>query len=354
MRTHEAIRKAGTRVHEIVLAPLGLDDVARLVSDALHSKPERARPLAQLMQEKTGGNPFFVIQFFTVLAEEGLLAFDPDTADWTWNVARIQAMRYTDNVVDLMAGKLNRLPSSTQEALQQLACLGNVAEIATLTRVHGKSEAAIHAALWDAVRAGLVFRLKDAYTFLHDRVQEAAYALIPESERPAAHLRIGRALASRTAATELEEKIFEIVNQLDRGAALITAPEERVRVAELNLIAGKRAKISTAYASACLYFAAGMALLDERDWGSRYELMFSLWLERATCEFLTGDFDTAEQLIGELLERGSSNIDQAAAYHLKVQLHVVKSEAPQAVTCALACLHLFGIDIPAHPTREQV
>jgi predicted ATPase len=117
MRTLEAIRKAGAQVHEIALAPLGLDDVGYLVSDALHSKPERAQPLAQLVQEKTGGNPFFAIQFFTVLAEEGLLAFDPDAADWTWDVARIQAKRYTDNVVELMAGKLNRLPSSTQEAL---------------------------------------------------------------------------------------------------------------------------------------------------------------------------------------------------------------------------------------------
>ena len=156
MRTLEAIREAGARVQEIVLAPLGLDDVGRLVADALHCEPERARPLAQLVQEKTGGNPFFAIQFFTALAEEGLLAFDPVARAWQWDIDRIRAKSYTDNVVDLMAGKLKRLSATTQEALKQLACLGNVAEIATLTLVHGETEEAMHAALWEAVHAGLV------------------------------------------------------------------------------------------------------------------------------------------------------------------------------------------------------
>ena len=223
--------------------------------EALHCAPDRARPLTQLVQEKTGGNPFFVIQFFAALAEEGLLVFDREGAAWTWDLQGIQAKRYTDNVVDLMAAKLNRLTAGTREALQELACLGNAAEIATIALVQRKSETAIHVALWEAVRAGLIFRMEDTYTFLHDRVQEAAYALISPSDRAAAHLRIGRILASRMAETDLEEKIFEIVNQLDRGLALIVEPQERVRVAELNLIAGKRAKISTAYASALTYLS---------------------------------------------------------------------------------------------------
>src|SRR5262249_12528144 len=155
------------------------DDIGRLIVDALHCEAERAQPLARLVQEKTGGNPFFVIQFLTALADEGLLPFDRDSAAWVWDVARIQAKRHTDNIAELMAGKLNPLPADTQKALQQLACLGNASEIATVVLVGGESEAAIHAALWDAVRAGLVFRTEDAYTFLHDRVQEAAYALIP-------------------------------------------------------------------------------------------------------------------------------------------------------------------------------
>src|SRR5467141_3201998 len=259
MRTLGAIHKAGASIQEIVLAPLELDDVGRLVADALHCEWDAAQPLAELVHEKTGGNPFFAIQFLTALSEEGLLGFDPDASAWIWDLARIRAKGYTDNVVDLMVGKLKRLTDTTQERLKQLACLGNVAEIATLTLVHGVSEEEVHTALWDAVRTGLILRQVSGYAFLHDRVQEAAYGLIPEGERPAIHLRIGRLLAGQTPAENLEDRIFEIVNQLNRGAGLITSREELQRVAEFNLVAGKRAKTATAYASALNYFAGGRA-----------------------------------------------------------------------------------------------
>src|SRR5438132_4386953 len=163
LRTLEAIRKAGAKVHEIVLAPLRIDDIGQLVADGLHCEPERAAPLAELVQEKTAGNPFFAIQFFTALAEEGLLAFDPAVPAWQWDIDRIRAKSYTDNVVDLMAGKLKRLSLTTQEALKQFACLGNVAEIATLALVCGETGKAMHAAVWEAVHAGLVFREGSAY-----------------------------------------------------------------------------------------------------------------------------------------------------------------------------------------------
>ena len=354
LRTLEAIRKAGAQVQEIVLAPLGVADVGRLIADSLHCDRERAQPLAQLVHEKTGGNPFFAIQFFTALADEGLLVFDPVAPAWQWDIDRMRATSHTDNVVDLMVEKLKRLSATTQEALKQLACLGNVAEIATLTLVHGETEEAMHAALWEAVHAGLVFHLDSAYTFLHDRIQQAAYSLIPEEHRAEVHLRIGRALRSSMTTDWLAEHLFDVANQLNRGAARLVERNEKAQVATIDLRAGRKAKASTAYASACVYFAAGMALLDESDWGSQYELTFSLWLERAECECLTGNFDKAEQLIGELLQRGASNVDRAAVYHLKVLLHVLKSENPQAVDSALTCLRLFGIDLPAHPTWEQV
>jgi predicted ATPase len=326
MRTLEAIRKAGARVQEIVLASLGLDDVVHLVADALHCVPERALPLAQLVHEKAGGNPFFAIQFFTALNEEGLLAFDPAAAGWHWNIDRIRAKNYTDNVVDLMTGKLQRFSAITQEALKQLACLGNVAEIAALCLVHSETEEAMHAALWDAVHAGLVFRLENTYKFLHDRIQQAAYTLIPEEHRAEVHLRIGRVLRASMTADELADHVFDIANQFNRGAARLVDRDEKAQVATIDLHAGRNAKASAAYASACVYFAAGMALLDERDWGREYALMFSLRLECAECEFLTGNFDLAEQLIVELLRREASKVDRAAAYHLKVRLHIVKGE----------------------------
>ena len=196
MRRVASIRQAGGRVQEIVLRPLGLEDVSRIVADSLHSG--RARPLARLVHQKTAGNPFFVIQFLTALAEEGLLAFEHDAARWTWDLKRIRAKGYTDNVADLMLGKLRRLPAATRAVLKRLACLGSSAPIATLALVQSGSEDALHATLGAAVRARLLLRQEGAYRFLHDRVREAAYALIPEGERAAAHLAIGRRLAART------------------------------------------------------------------------------------------------------------------------------------------------------------
>ncbi len=354
MRTLDALRKTDARVHEIVLAPLQLDDVAALIADTTHSEPERARPLAQLVHEKTGGNPFFVIQFLTALAEEGLLSFDSGARDWQWDMDRIRSKSYTDNVVDLMAGKLRRLSKQTQETLKQLACLGNVSDVATLALVHRETEEAIRGDLREAVRAGLIFRQESTYKFLHDRIQQAAYSLIPEEHRAETHLRIGRVLLASMVADQPAEHLFDVANQLNRGAALLIDRGEKSQVATLNLRAGRKAKASAAYESALAYFSDGMALLDERDWGGQYELTFSLWLERAQGEFLIGNFDRAEQLIAELLQRGASKVDQAAVYHLKIQLHIMKSENHEAVASALACLRLFGIDLPAHPTQEQV
>jgi PAS domain S-box-containing protein len=355
MRTLGAIRKVGARMQEIVLVPLRLDDVGRLVADALHCERDAAHPLAQLVQEKTGGNPFFAIQFFTALADEGLLWFDPVTRTWQWDMNRIRAKGYTDNnVVDLMAGKLKLLSTTTQEALKQLACLGNVAEVATLTLVHGETEEEIHTALWEAVRTGLILRQEESYAFLHDRIQEAAYTLIPEGERAGAHLRIGRVLLASMTADGLAEHLFDVANQLNRGAELLIDRGERVQVAAIDLRAGRKAKASAAYASARAYFSSGMALLEEEDWAAHYELMFSLWLECARAELLNSNVEKCEQLIEELFPRATSKVDQAAVYCLSIQSHTQKSENDQAVASARACLHLFGIDLPVHPSWETL
>jgi PAS domain S-box-containing protein len=168
------------------------------------------------------------------------------------------------------------------------------------------------------------------------------------------HLRIGRVLLASVPEDERFAHLFDLANQFNRGATLLVDQNEKVQVATLNLRTGRKAKASAAYASARAYFSAGMALLGEREWSSHYELTFGLWLECADCEHLSGNFEKAEQLILELLERGALNVDRAAVYHLKVQLHIVKGEYPQAVDGALTCLRLFGIDMPAHPTQDQV
>jgi predicted ATPase len=352
-RKLDALRQAGTVAQEITLAPLTGDDLGRLIADALRCAPEHAAGLAHLVHAKTAGNPFFAIQFLAALAEEGLLSFDHGAACWSWDLARIHAKGYTDNVVDLMVGKLTRLPARTRAALQQLACLGNVAETTTLSHVHGTSEEEAHSDLWEAVCLELIVRLEGVYRFVHDRVQEAAYSLIPADQRAAAHLRIGRLLAAHTPAEKREEAIFEIVNQLNRGAALIAARDERERLAELNLIAGRRAKASTAYASALTYLVAGAALLAEDAWERRHELTFALELNRAECEFLTGALAEAEQRLSALSARAATTVERASVACLRMDVCTTLDQNSRAVAVGLDYLRHLGMDWSPHPTEEE-
>jgi PAS domain S-box-containing protein len=324
-----------------------------LIADALRCEPGRAAPLTQLVHEKTTGNPFFVIQFLYALAEEHLLAFDHGSSCWTWDLERIREKGYTDNVVDLMVGRLTRLPAETQKALQLLACLGNAAEITMLSIVLGTSAEQVQAALFEAVRQELVERLDGSYRFIHDRVHEAAYSLIPEASRAADHLRIGRLLAVRTPPEQREEAIFEIVNQLNRGAALITAREECEQLAELNLIAGKRAKASTAYAAALTYLIAGMALLEEDCWERRHQLSFALELHRAECEVLTGELMEAEQRLDVLSTRAATTVDRATVACLRADLYCTLDQSSRAIAVGLNCLRHLGIDWSPHPTDKE-
>ncbi|HTJ90591.1 MAG TPA: AAA family ATPase [Acidocella sp.] len=353
LRKLHAFRQAGARLQEITLAPLARADVRRLIADALRCGGQEAAPLAQLVHEKTGGNPFFTIQFLHALDDEGLLRFDHGTARWRWDLDRIHAKGYTDNVVDLMVGKLTRLPPATQTALQLLACLGNVADIATLGLIRGTSEQAVDADLWEAVRQELILRLEDVYKFVHDRVQEAAYSLIPAASRAAAHLRIGRMLAAGTPPEKREEAIFEIVNQLNRGAALITAPEERAQLAALNLMAGQRAKASTAYAAALTCLVAGAALLAEDCWERQHELIFALERERAECEFLTGALAEAEQRLAMLSTRAATTVERATVACLRVDLYTTLDQGSRAIAVGLDYLRHLSIDWSPHPTEQE-
>ncbi|RKE35751.1 putative ATPase [Paraburkholderia sp. BL23I1N1] len=348
-----SIRKLGVPVHNIVLTPLRIADVARLTGEALHAGTAEVYELAQFVFEKTGGNPFFTVQFLKTLAEERHLVFDPVRRAWEWDLARLREARFSDGVVDLMVGKIERVADITQAALKQFACFGNRATTAMLMRVAGTSEAAVHLALADAVEAGLVFRREHGYAFLHDRVQEAAYALIPIDERAASHLRIGRMFATNATAAELEQTIFEIVNQYNRAADLINDPAESGRVAGFNLIAGRRAKTSSAYASASTYLSTGSAMLGDEAWVTRYSLKFALESGLAECEFLTGDTNSAKERLSDLSRRAATLADRAAVTWLRVTLFTALDQSDLAVEICLDYLRDVGIDWDPHPTREQ-
>jgi PAS domain S-box-containing protein len=352
MRRLEAIRASG-RVQDIRLSTLTAEDLEGLVADSLCCDTVQAAPLASLVHAKTDGNPFFVIQFLRVLADEGLLAFDPKRATWIFDLSAIHAKQYTDNVVDLLVGKLTRLQSDTQNALRQLACIGNAADMAMLSIALGMPEEQVHAALWEARGQQLVERLDRSYKFVHDRVQEAAYASIAEELRAQAHLTIGRLLVAHTPPEKRDEAIFEIVSQLNRAGSLVTSPEEREQLAELNLAAGKRAISSSAYASGLTYLTTGAALLTEASWERRQELAFALELHSADCNICLGALQAADERLVALATRVSDTVQRCAVARRRVDLYTMLGAIQRAVAVGLECLRHVGIDLPEHPTEAE-
>ncbi len=350
----QAIGNAGVRIDEIRLMPLTTGHVQQLVSEALHCLPEQIDTLAQLIHEKTAGNPFFVIQFLQALVEGELLSFNYRLGSWQWAPERIHAKGYTDNVVDLMVNKLTRLPLSTQQALQQLACLGNVAETAVLAMALNRSPEQVQRVLWEAVRQEMVERTAEGYNFAHDRIHEAAYSLLAAPQRAEAHLRIGRLLAAQMLPGQQEESIFEIVGQLNRGAALIDEQPEREQLAAFNLLAALRAKASTAYASALAYLAAGIELLAADRWTRQHELSFALELNRAECEFLTGQLIAADQRLAALMDQASTTVERGQITCLQMDVHLLLDRSDRAVAASLDYMRHVDIDLSAHPHDDEV
>ncbi|MGF6998324.1 trifunctional serine/threonine-protein kinase/ATP-binding protein/sensor histidine kinase [Paraburkholderia sp. GAS32] len=352
MRSLGAIHHSGTPVVDIRLAPLSATHLNQLVADTLHAPPASCEPLTHLICERTESNPFFFIQFLDALHKEGLLRRDAQIQAWRWDLDQIKAKDFADNVVDLMLGKLRQLPIPAQEALQLAACLGNKFDLRILALVSGQAKVEQHLA--PAVRENLILRTHGSGKFLHDRIQQAAYSLIPEGRRCEVHLRIGRVLLSSMTADELAEHLFDVANQFNRGAALITAQAERERVAELNLSAGMRAKTATAYASALAYFTAGDALVAEDGTNRHDALTFSLGFQRAECEFLTGYLRTAEQRLSMLSHCAANLIDKAVVACLRMALYMNAGQADRAVEVSLEYLRAVGVTWSAHPRKEEV
>jgi PAS domain S-box-containing protein len=353
-RKLDAIRDAGARVQEISLAPLGRDGVDQFVADALRCEPARAAPLAQLMYDKTGGNPFFLIQFLYTLAEEALLTFDHETAQWRWDLARIHAKGYTENVADLMIAKLSGLSDEARKALLGLASLGNSAEVAALALVHETSERQVHADLREAVRLGLIEPLGGSYKFMHDRVQEAAYGLGSAEDKPALHLRIGLALAGHLTPDETSDKLYVVANQLNRGVSAVTSEADRERIVAVNLVAGRRARAATAYKAAIVYLEFARELLGDEAHPRCSPTAFAIAWLRAECEFLAGHLDVAEaQLL--VLSQSSPNLQASAdVTRLRTNLYTARGQCAQAVDVCLEFLRQVGIDWRPHPIDQEV
>ena len=357
-----ALRLAGTSVEDIALAPLGLRDLETLVGRTLHDTAGRSALLARLVWRKTLGNPFFAHQFLATLADEGLLRFDHHALAWQWDMEAIEARDYSDNVADLMAQKLSRLPRPARDMLLLLACLGASATLPVLCRVAGAGTADLHDRLAPAEQAGLVLRSAGGYRFMHDRIQDAAYALLPPAARAAEHLRIARrlrgdALASPASPTSQQRPkdplLFEIVSQFARADTALLAAGERLDVAGLCLGAGRLAMAESAYQAARAYLVLGERLLTPDAWQADERLCFDLARAHAECEFALGEPEAADQRLGRLAPHARTPVDKAAVTGLQITVCLGLDQSARAIDTCLAFLGEVDAAWPPQPSRDQ-
>ena len=389
MLTVDEIKKNKVIVNEISLSPLELRDVTHLIADTLQAKPAIVKPLAELVYGKAGGNPFFINEFLKSLYAEELMTFDYTRGCWRWNLGQIQAQPLADNVVDLMAAKALKLPLQTQALLKLAACIGNQFDLKTLAIVYEKSPRETAVDLWAAIVEGLLLPLGDAYRlmeldveglsdqltaeykFAHDRIQQAVYSLIPLEDRQAFHWRLGQLLLQNTPLEKEKQKIFDIVNQLNLGMDLIEQHSERDRLAQLNQLAGQRAKNSAAYQTAFNYFQIGISLLttpkqkqsasiatissdDKHSWQRQYNLTLNLHVEAAETAYFCSDFEEMERLASNVLQQASTLLDKVKVYDIKIQADQAQNKLLKAVQNVLEVLALLGITFPEQPRESDI
>ncbi len=384
VQTIEKIQQMGAAVHNIILPCLELSSVMQLVRDTLGNETEKLNSLAELIFSKTGGNPFFITQLLSTMHSEKLLTFDFTLGAWQWDIREIETAGIADySVVELVARNLQKLPEETQQVLKLAACIGNRFRLENLAIVRGKSGSETAADLWDALQAGLILPMSDAYKiplveesdsgrqsdgdgvasraqypisyrFLHDRVQQAAYSLIPDSQKKQTHLKIGSLLLNSTAPSEIAENIFDIVNQLNIGVEFITNQSQRDELANFNLMAGKKAKSSAAYEAALKYFNSGIGLLPEPAWQNHYDLIIELHLEALELSYINTDFERAFQLSEVIVFRAKHLLEKVKVHELKVIFYFNQDQAQDSIDIALEALNLLGIHIPKLPKKINI
>jgi diguanylate cyclase (GGDEF)-like protein len=356
----ERLQRHGARLTRLALAPLAESDVARLVADSLHVTAATAAPLAHLCQRKTGGNPFFLNQFLHAIHDAGQLHYQPEHDCWRWDLAVLEQAAYTDNVVELLVEKIRRLPPATQQLLQQAAAVGNQFRLDTLAVLMDAAPAQAQHILWPALQAGLIqprdlrYKYLDpdaavtdvSYRFLHDRVQQAAYALVMPDARAALHLRIGRLLLRHADERQLEEELFAIVEQYNAGRALVEDGQERLQLAQLNCRAGLKARRSAAFQATLEHMGIGLALLPEPAWQGHDALWLELQLGAAEAAYLCGQFERAEAIYPLLMAHCAAPLDQVRCIAVQSHQYQLQGRLLDAIAVLRAGLALLGMAIP--------
>ncbi|MFA6921949.1 MAG: serine/threonine-protein kinase PknK, partial [Gallionella sp.] len=341
---HE-IEKIRGSIGRIALSPLDVDNTGQLVADALGCATGVSRPLADEIHRKTGGNAFFVKLFLQTLYEDQLLKF-ASPAGWQWNIEDIREMQATDNVADLMLRKLNSFPEDTRATLKLAACLGNTWEIETLALSTGHTLEQVRMDLLPVLNMGMIIQGGGSFRFVHDKIHEGAYSLIPESKKPAVHLHIGEILLEHLTDENDIKAVVSVVNHLNIASALISDTQKKMRVARLNLLAGQQSKKNTAYATARQYFIAGIANLPELSWEVECKLCYALHKEWAEAEYLNGDFNKSQKIISRLLDRSDSVISKTELYSMLVYQYTVTADYQKGIATGREALKLLGVRLP--------
>ncbi|MFL5355488.1 AAA family ATPase [Archangium sp.] len=372
----DGIRKAGVPVSEVRLSLLSQLDLEQFLADTFRCDATEVGQLAQKVQEKTQGNPFFVSEFLQALYVRELIWLEPTSGRWEWDLARIQERDITGNVIKLMREKVQRLSPEAQRALRLAACIGNRFELMVLAIIHERPYQVTAKALWEAVREGLLLPQGDAYRlmrqdlqgleeelsvefkFVHDQVQQACYLLIPDVELRQVHRKVGLLLLDRVPAEERERFTFDIVHHLNLSRALIQEPAEHRKLAVLNLDAGRRALASAAHSSALHYLRLGLGELElsspQRAWHEQYELMQTLHVKAAEAAYLCGAFEQADQWLQTAIDHANRALDKAKAYQVRVRSFIARNQYQEAIQVTLLALGLSGISIPQKPSKLQV
>jgi len=366
------IKKAGVKVNQIDIQPLNTVQVNELIADTLHCELERALPLAEIVFNKTAGNPFFVTQILKTFYQDNLLSFALTAGKWQWDIQRLKQVKMTENVVELMVKKIEKLPIFTQNVLKVAACIGNTFTLNDLAIVNEKSLSSTATELWQALQEDFIFPLSGAYKiplanvlntnltlvyesenqsnlslnieykFLHDRVQQAAYSLIPAQQKKELHLKFGQLLLKNTQTTEIEDKVFDIVNHLNIATDLIQSEKFKQELAELNLLSARKAKAAAAYELAQRYLNFGLELLAEDSWHSNYELTFSLHIEAVEVEYLNGNFEKSTSLGDFILKQATSLLEKVKTYEIKIQFYISLNQMQAALDTSLLVLEMLG------------
>jgi len=345
----EEMERRGTPLTRLRLGPLDSGHLTRMLVDTLHCETDEARPLAGILHSKTNGNPFFTHALLKNLYQEKHLRFCHDQCRWDWDLCKIRKIRISENVTDFLIGRLKQLKPDTQQVLHLASCLAGTIEPRFLAELEQTPAEDLIQALNDAVRLGVLMEnvgTTPTYQFQHDRVQQAAYALIDEHQKMAFHLMIGRGLLARQ---EQEKRLFEVVGHLNQGRELIDDPEETLVLAHLNLEAGKKAKAATAFEDAAKYLRICFALMTQDAWDRHYLLVYSLFWESSECHYLCGEFKVAEKFSSRLLKMARNDLQKAEIYKLRLTQYTLASKMDKALEAGTHGLALLGLKVPEKP-----